>query len=137
MLNRKFRWIPPILWGILIAVLSLIPGGPGNLNIFGIPYFDKIGHFGMYSIWTFLIFIAFSGHHGIQLKKAFWLTFIIGTIVGILFEYAQFEMRLGRMFEYNDMIANGLGSLTGALCGLYYIHFRMRGKTINPKSNVQ
>ncbi len=134
MLNRKFRWIPPILWGILIAVLSLIPGGPANLNFLGIPYFDKIGHFGMYSIWTFLIFIAFSGNPGIELKRAFWLAFIFGTIVGILFEYAQLEMRLGRAFEINDMIANGLGSLTGSLCGMYFIRSRMKRKVINSKS---
>lgn len=87
------------------------------MNFLGIPYFDKIGHFGMYGIWTFLIFNAFSGNQNISLQRAFWSTFILGTLIGILFEYIQYAMQLGRMFEVDDMIANGLGSLLGALIG--------------------
>lgn len=120
MMKGKYRWIPPVLWGFLITFLSLIPGGPSNLNFFGIPYFDKIGHCGMYAIWTFLIFLAFSGTSSISFRKAFWITFILGTLIGISFEFLQYAMRLGRMFEVNDMIANGIGSLVGALGGWWF-----------------
>ncbi|MEP6647252.1 MAG: VanZ family protein [Saprospiraceae bacterium] len=117
MMKGKYRWVPPVLWGLLITFLSLIPGGPGNLNFLGLPYFDKMGHCGMYAIWAFLIFNAFSGNPSISFRKAFWITFILGTLIGISFEYIQDAMRLGRMFEVNDMIANGIGSLSGALIG--------------------
>ena len=56
------RWLPPVLWGLVIFVLSLMPGGQGNMLLFGIPHFDKVGHFGMYAIWAFLIFMALCGY---------------------------------------------------------------------------
>ncbi len=129
MVKRKFRWIPPILWGILIAVLSLIPGGPGNFQLFGIPHIDKIGHFGMYGIWAFLISHAIVGYKTISLQKAFWLTFILGTLVGVVLEFGQEIMTLGRSFEVSDMIANGIGSLIGAWGGKLFYQFR------NPTNN--
>jgi len=116
-MNRKFRWLPPLLWGLLIAVLSLIPGGTGSLQLFGIPYADKIGHFVMYAIWAFLIFHSFDGHPNVSPSRAFWLTIILGTVVGILLEYGQYAMTLGRTFETADMLLNGLGSICGSLAG--------------------
>src|SRR5512135_764993 len=44
--NPFIRWLPVFLWGLVILVLSLMPGGPGNMMLFGIPHFDKVGHFG-------------------------------------------------------------------------------------------
>ena len=100
------------------------------MNFLGIPYVDKVGHFGMYGVWTFLIFNAFSKNPTATSGKTFWVTFISGSVVGILLEYAQFEMMVGRIFEINDMIANGLGSFVGALCGLGFNHFRNRNKPL-------
>jgi len=128
MMKRKFQWIPPILWGLLTAVLSLIPGGPGNFQLFGVPNIDKIGHFGMYGVWTFLIFYALSGYPGISLRRAFWITFILGTLVGVVLEFGQYAMTLGRSFEINDMIANGFGSLIGAWLGQLFYKFRNQYK---------
>lgn len=118
--NRFLRWLPPGIWGIIILILSLMPGGPGNLNLFGIPYFDKIGHFGMYAVWTFLFFRALSSGASMSLKKAFWMTLIIGTLTGVVLEYGQYFMAQGRSFELADMAANALGALIGSEVGYFY-----------------
>lgn len=120
MFRGRFRWIPPLLWGGVIAVLSLIPGGPGNLNFLGIPYFDKVGHFGMYAAWAFLIFNACAGNPGWSLRKAFWWTLILGTFVGVGLEFVQNMMALGRQFEIWDMVANTSGAIVGAFVGNYF-----------------
>lgn len=126
MIKGRFRWIPPILWGILIAILSLIPGGPGNLNFLGLPYFDKIGHCGMYSAWAFLIFIAFAGNTGWSVQKAFWSTVILGTCVGVGLEFVQNMMALGRQFEILDMVANSCGAFIGAFIGKLVYQRRLK-----------
>ncbi len=131
MVNRKIRWIPPILWGILLAVLSLIPGGAGHFQLFGIPNLDKIGHFGMYAIWTLLVFYAWKSNSGFTASKVMWLTFLIGTVIGVGLEFLQNTMTLGRTLEIADMIANGLGSLSGALSGLL-IHLFLRRSGAGP-----
>jgi VanZ family protein len=97
-----------------------MPGGPGNLNLFGIPYFDKIGHFGMYAVWTFLFLRALSTGEGMSLKKAFWMSLIIGTLTGVVLEYGQYFMAQGRSFELADMVANALGALIGSEVGYFY-----------------
>jgi VanZ family protein len=97
-----------------------MPGGPGNMNLFGIPYFDKIGHFGMYAVWTFLFLQALSSGEGMTLKKAFWMTLITGIVAGVLLEYGQYFMAQGRSFELADMVANALGALIGSEAGYFY-----------------
>ncbi len=126
MIKGRFRWVLPILWGVLIAILSLIPGGPGNLNFLGIPYFDKIGHCGMYGAWAFLIFTAFAGNPGWSLRKAFLWTLLLGTFVGVGFEFLQKMMALGRQFEIWDMVANSCGAFIGAFLGNLFYRFRMK-----------
>jgi VanZ family protein len=122
--RRPFRWIPSILWGVLIAVLSLIPGGPGNLNFLGIPYFDKIGHFGMYAVWTFLFVLALSADSPGTNRKSMWIAIGIGTLTGVTLEFVQNFMNLGRIFEIMDMAANMLGAVLGALVGSQFYRFR-------------
>jgi VanZ family protein len=120
MVNREFRWLPPIIWGLLIAILSLIPGGPGNLHLFGIQHIDKIGHFGMYGIWGFLVFHAFIAGSGLSTKKSMLFSFVILTLIGITLEFGQDLLTDYRSYEVADMMANGLGSLVGSLVGWFF-----------------
>ncbi len=116
-MNGKYRWFPPIGWGVLITILSLIPGGAGNLPLFGIPYADKIGHFGMYAIWAFLFSRSFTARPGSTPTGSFWKAFILCTLIGILLEFGQDFLRSGRSYEIADMLANGLGALAGSIFG--------------------
>ena len=120
MMSRKFRWVPPILWGLLIIILSLIPGGPGNLQLFGIPHIDKIGHFGMYAVWAFLVYRAFIAGGGISPNKSMWFSFLILTLIGITLEFGQDLLTEYRSYEVADMLANGLGALIGSLMGWFF-----------------
>ena len=90
------------------------------MNMFGIPYFDKIGHFGMYAVWTFLFFRALSSGVRMTLRKAFWMTLITGIVAGVALEYGQYFMAQGRSFELADMAANALGALIGSELGYFY-----------------
>ncbi|MBL0008635.1 MAG: VanZ family protein [Saprospiraceae bacterium] len=114
------RWLPPVLWGLVIFVLSLMPGGQGNMLLFGIPHFDKVGHFGMYAIWAFLIFMALCGYPLISQTKAFWISVLLGAITGVALEYGQYFMHQGRSFELADMIANAFGAVIGSVSGFLY-----------------
>lgn len=118
------RWLPSLLWGLVIFVLSLMPGGQGNMLLFGIPHFDKVGHFGMYAIWAFLIFMALSGYPLISPKKVFRISVLLGAATGVALEYGQYFMHQGRSFELADMIANAFGALVGALSGFKYFSRR-------------
>ena len=124
MAERKFSlgssWLWALVWGCIILFLSLQPGGPGQFNFLGIPHFDKIGHFGMYAIWTFLLFRAMSFSFGMSRTKAFLLSVLIGTLTGILLELGQLMMAQGRSYELADMGANGLGALAGAGAALLF-----------------
>ena len=108
------RWLPVFLWGLVILVLSLMPGGPGNMILFGIPHFDKIGHFGMYAVWTFLFFRALSGNQGMTSSRVFWISVLTGALTGVVLEFGQLYMHQGRSFEVADMVANALGAGVGA-----------------------
>jgi VanZ family protein len=121
MMENKWRWIPPIIWGILLAVLSLMPTGDSQIFLFHIPYMDKVAHFGMYVIWAFLVVYAWTSNSSLGVKKVIWLTFLFGTFLGIILEFGQYSMSFGRSFEIADVVANGVGSIVGAWLGkLYY-----------------
>lgn len=118
------RWLPVFLWGLVILVLSLMPGGPGNMILFGIPHFDKIGHFGMYAVWTFLFFRALQGTQRMTPTRACWISVLTGALTGVVLEFGQLYLHQGRSFELADMVANALGAGVGA--GFSWF-FRKRG----------
>ncbi len=118
------RWLPAFLWGLIILVLSLMPGGVGAMTLFGIPHFDKIGHFGMYAGWTFFIMWGLGGHAGLAWDRKIFLTMFIGVCIGVLLEFGQKWMRQGRSFEGWDMVANAAGAVAGV--GVFYLLFRWR-----------
>ncbi len=103
-----------------------MPGGQGNMLLFGIPHFDKVGHFGMYAIWAFLIFMSLSGYPLLSKRKAFWTSVLLGAFAGVALEYGQYFMHQGRSFELADMIANAFGALIGAVSGFLYFSRKSR-----------
>jgi VanZ family protein len=112
MINQTVVRLLAIAFGLAILILSLLPGGPGGFTFLGIPHFDKVGHFGMYGIWVYLL--ALSMKKPGDPHPPFLLPVLIGAGAGILLEFGQRWMHQGRSFEYADMIANTLGALIGA-----------------------
>ncbi len=103
-----------------------MPGGQGNMMLFGIPHFDKVGHFGMYAIWIFLFFIALKGSPGLTGKGSFWISMLVGSLTGAVLEFGQYFMGQGRSFELADMVANVVGAGVGAGSGLFLFDRKSR-----------
>lgn len=101
-----------IAFGLVILILSLLPGGTGGFIFLGIPHLDKAGHFAMYAVWSGLF--ALSMKKPTALRPPFGWPVIIGSTAGILLEFGQLWMHQGRSFETADMIANALGTTCGA-----------------------
>ena len=86
---------------------------------------DKGAHFLAYMALGFLFFVDFhnSVRHRIFLSNlmpvigAFSLSFLCGYTIELC------QPRFGRFFEAADLIADGLGALTGALIGLLCVYF--------------
>lgn len=113
-LSKNLLWLLPILWGLLIIYLSLLPAGTGIMILFGIPHFDKIGHMGAYGVWSFLFIMAAQKNFGFSSKRNWWIVLVL-CLVGCGLEMGQYYMHQGRSFEVWDMVANIVGTSLGFL----------------------
>ncbi len=105
--NQNFvrKYLKSIIWAMIILYLSL-----ANLNdnetlkelLF--PYSDKIAHFGIYAIFSFLILSEYNK------KGKQWLPLAISIFYGILMEFLQFSLTTYRSLEIFDMLANTTGA---------------------------
>ena len=107
--HRSVRILIVLIYAGCIAALSLLP--PRDLP--QVPLFngaDKVIHFMMY----FLFSILFCWALKTELNYP-GLFFIISVTVGwgILMEYLQLDMHIGRSFSWYDILANSLGVLSG------------------------
>ena len=103
-----------ILWIIVIFILSSISGNSlDKVPKINIPHFDKIVHFGMYSILQYLFILKFSKTAcKIPIIKFLLITSIFSVSYSIAMEFAQaylFEKRSGDIF---DVVANATGVIT-------------------------
>lgn len=86
---------------------------------------DKGAHFLAYMALGFLFFLCFhnSVHHRIMVSNlmpvlgAFSLSFLCGYAIELC------QPHFGRSFELADLVADALGSLAGALIGLFCVFF--------------
>ncbi|NNE26711.1 MAG: VanZ family protein [Saprospiraceae bacterium] len=100
-------------WTLIVTVLSLMPD-TGNHKEW-IPYQDKWAHVLMYFVLSICI---------CRLKAKFslkWVitAFFIACFYGFCLECIQGAFISGRHFDYFDIIANIIGSLTGSC--LFYL----------------
>lgn len=102
------------LYIVVVTGLSLLPESaipiPKSLLF---PYFDKVAHFGMYAIFTFLVFFTWPEKYAGRISQFIPLLYVLfwGTVMEILQEAGSH----GRTFNYLDIIANTLGFFPGWL----------------------
>lgn len=111
--NRKFfvkAFLPAIFWGIVIAVLSLMPGKNMPEVIWDIANPDKLAHAFVYMILSFLLFRGFYLRGQLKRETIIWGLFI-SIVYGILLEILQYAFFPDRYFELLDIIANIIGSI--------------------------
>lgn len=116
------KLIPAILWALLILYFST----KGKINLpeswWDLFSMDKIGHFGIYGIFTFLLLRGFIFPASQWKEKGVQIALSISIFYGIGLEMIQYAFFPGRYFEYLDIIANIIGSFTG----LFFFNFLIK-----------
>jgi len=109
--RQPLRILLVLLYICCIAALSLLP--PQDLP--KIPLFpgaDKLVHFLMYLVFSLLSCWALRTE-----KHYYRLVFILLATIGwgMLMEFIQLKMHMGRSFSWYDVFANGFGVFVGIL----------------------
>ena len=116
-MNKRF--IPAIIWTLLLLIGLLTPGEqlPDVPSAVGL---DKVVHFGLFMVLSFLWARAFVGKSNKRIKKRKFIPnyLVFVTIFAILVEYVQ-RLVPGRAFDYLDILFNVLGVIAGAILFAY------------------
>lgn len=111
--------LPGLLWTLLIAALTLMPGNyipkiTTFLDWFG-P--DKILHLLLFGIYSFLLLEGFRRQQGNSLlqKHPIFVALLIGIVFAIFTEVMQMHVIPGRHGNIYDFLADVLGSILGII----------------------
>ena len=106
-----------LLWCAVILVLCLMPGDQIPKPGISIPYIDKIVHFGMFFIASFLAIPTLKRYYRLEEWKHIIITMIYICLLGGLTEYLQ-EFYFNRNGDIYDLAADILGGATACICHL-------------------
>ena len=104
----------PLLWSAIVLGLSLMSGEKvEEISLLQIPYMDKVGHFGMYFLLTFLLLFDFKRFRN---GNGSWRRVVIYSIgIAVLFggtmELLQSIPKLHRSCDFYDFLANSSGAV--------------------------
>jgi VanZ family protein len=113
-LSQWKRVVISLTYLSVVAFLELMP--ERLVPDFQFPWEDKIVHACMYLGLTILLCWTFHSEHN---RDRIIMIFLIAISFGVLMEIFQFEMGLGRSFEWFDILSNILGALFGAALFLF------------------
>jgi VanZ family protein len=111
-----------ILWAVIVVSLSTMSGKKvSELPFMGIPHIDKVAHFGMYFVLSFLLLFDFSRYKfkNMAWKKVIIISVIMAIAFGGSMELLQEVPSLERSTDIKDFIANS----TGALCAVFFYKY--------------
>lgn len=106
------QYYKSILIGLLILWLSLTGSNipvPGRL--LNIPYLDKLGHLGMYAVFSAVLLLDSCRWRANQ--NFHYLILLIPLIFGALMEILQMTLTVSRKAEELDLVANIVGISAG------------------------
>lgn len=125
---RPFAYWPAILWGIVLAILMLLPQDafPESKLL----SYDKLAHITVFAIFSILVLIGYQlkGKLSQQRTKHRNYTLTICLVYGIILESLQ-QFVPGRMSDVYDLLAN----FTGALLGVIVFNIFIKNKLAIPK----
>ncbi|MCB0652153.1 MAG: VanZ family protein [Saprospiraceae bacterium] len=108
-------FIPAITWAAVIFILSAMPGkNLPHIDLGDLLEADKIAHIGVYLILTLLLFRGLVKQKSLTTKNIIY-AIIITAGYGILLEFGQYYFFPGRYFEFFDIVANIIGSITSLI----------------------
>jgi len=123
-LSKFFRfWFPPILYAILIFILSSLSKPPIPLEIE-----SNLLHYPEYAVLSFLLLRAF--HFGkkenVSIKNILF-SFLISIFFGLSDEFHQAFVP-ARVPELNDLIRDSIGTLAGLIVFILFNYFYNKWK---------
>lgn len=103
-----------LLFGAFILIISLIPfqSVPGR-SLFNFPHMDKIVHFVLYGMFSFVILFESLWKQTFT-KKTYFYAVLVCLIFGGIIEFLQI-LEPDRSGEWYDLLANFLGSVAAIL----------------------
>ncbi|MEP7129433.1 MAG: VanZ family protein [Chitinophagales bacterium] len=126
-----------LLWMMLIVYLSFTPlkSWP-QPTIFQKLYIDKVVHFIMYSVLSFLLIRSIFRQQMKQLPRyeSLLIAFIFSASLGVAVEFLQPMLTEYRKFEWMDMIANAAGALGGVFFFKWLLSRRKMGLKVAHKN---
>lgn len=115
------QWLRVILSMVYLSIIALLSLLPSN-DLPQIPLFsgaDKIIHTIMYAGLTWMVcWMIFAE----KKQSLYYLTVLLSFIWGVIMEVYQFNMHLGRSFEYFDIVGNSIGIFFGLLSYIMIIN---------------
>ena len=118
-------WLFSIITLIAILWLTLAPKPLGENPPPLFPGADKLAHGIMFGGFTIMMLLDWQRRH--RWKPVWWQRALVcaglSAFLGILIEYMQANMHMGRGFEYEDMAADAIGALVFAFLWIYFQRF--------------
>lgn len=127
-MNRKLlRWLPPLLWAVVIFVLSAWTTPP---KIDKVPLADKAVHWTLFSVQSWLVARALRRGHNLTLPATLSLAILIASAYGAADEFHQ-RFVPNRTCDFIDWVADTLGA-TAAAAAFYAYESHRSAKTNHP-----
>jgi VanZ family protein len=106
-------YLPALLWSLVVATLAGATDLPGTP---GVPYLDKLAHFGVYAILGVLL--GWGWLKAGRWPARGWLL-LFALLLGVSDELRHYRMD-ERQAELSDWMADALGAATGLLVATRY-----------------
>ena len=115
-LSRLPVWLFSIVTILVILWLTLAPRPLGEESPKLFPGADKVVHGIMFGYLTIMMALDWQRKHHwkIVYPRRVFLGATLSALLGILIEFAQESMNMGRGFEYADMAADTIGAFVFA-----------------------
>lgn len=136
MLLLYFRRYPiTFLLALAIVLLSLLPIPDVRMTV-EVPLMDKWTHMVMYGVLTLAIWLEYiRAHKQMRGLRLLLLAFLAPIAMGGALELMQAYLTTCRSGEWLDFVANSIGAVVGAGCGL--LASRLGGRSsAKPKTGV-
>jgi VanZ family protein len=128
----SFKFIALIYAALIFAVSSIPKLTPPYL---GFTFEDKVYHFLEYSVFSFLLFLAFFKAQKDFFKKNL---FLLSSLIGIIYAYSdEFHQRFvpGRTYDLYDFLADCLGIILIQASLWIYLGWKNRRRVAGPKGS--
>ena len=119
MLLLYFRRYPiTFLLAFAIVLLSLLPVPDVRVTV-EVPLMDKWAHMVMYGVLTLVIWLEYIRvHRQMRGRRLLLMAFLAPIAMGGVLELMQAYLTTCRSGEWLDFVANSIGAVVGAGCGL-------------------